>query len=160
MTTQTEKTIKDAHATTTAVLNDERVRSGVTVEAGVISVNEDAVNAVFAHAGVDVKQFKKEQEAMHRAALGVIELAGEKSVEAFHANKELTKAEGAFKLGHQEWKVSVDREVDVPNAFDKTAAPKKVFARTNISVKSTFGKGSIKDTKDRIASLGIKKLGN
>ena len=65
MTKETKaKEVKAATEIATLVMGDERVTNGVSVDAGVVSVSDDAVAAAFEHAGVDAKQFKKDQKAV------------------------------------------------------------------------------------------------
>lgn len=163
MTKETQTQTKELKAATeiaTLVMGDERVRKGVSVDAGVVSVSDEAVTAAFEHAGVDAKQFKRDQKAVKEAALGIIEVAGEKSIESFHGSKELQSTNGAFRMGHDEYAFDYDREADVKMGVGADAPTKKVFARANIRVKSTTGSSTIKAMKDRLAAAGLKKYGN
>lgn len=161
MTKETKaKEVKAATEIATLVMGDERVTKGVSVDAGVVSVSDDAVAAAFEHAGVDAKQFKKDQKAVKEAALGIIEVAGEKSIDSFHKSKDLTSTNGAFRMGHDEYSFDYDREAEVKMGVGPDAPTKKVFARANVRVKSTTGSTTIKAMKDRLAAAGLKKYGN
>ena len=106
------------------------------------------------------KQFKKDQKAVKEAALGIIEVAGEKSIDSFHKSKDLTSTNGAFRMGHDEYSFDYDREAEVKMGVGPDAPTKKVFARANVRVKSTTGSTTIKAMKDRLAAAGLKKYGN
>lgn len=161
MTKETKaKELKAATEIASLVMRDERVTKGVSVDAGVVSVSDEAVSAAFEHAGVDAKQFKKDQKAVKEAALGIIEVAGEKSIESFHGSKDLKATNGVFRMGHDEYSFDYDREAEVKMGVGADAPTKKVFARANVRVKSTTGSTTIKAMKDRLAAAGLKKYGN
>ena len=161
MTKETKaKELKAATEIATLVMGDERVTNGVSVDAGVVSVSDEAVSAAFEHAGVDPKQFKKDQKAVKEAALGIIEVAGEKSIDSFHGSKDLTSTNGVFRMGHDEYAFEYDREAEVKMGVGPEAPTKKVFARANVKIKSTVGSTTIKSMKERLAAAGLKKYGN
>ena len=161
MTKETQtKELKAATEIATLVMGDDRVTKGVSVDAGVVSVSDEAVSAAFEHAGVDAKQFKKDQKAVKEAALGIIEVAGEKSIDAFHGSKDLTSTNGVFRMGHDEYAFEYDREAEVKMGVGPDAPTKKVFARANVKIKSTVGSTTIKSMKERLAAAGLKKYGN
>lgn len=160
MTTQSnEKEVKPAHELSLAVMNDDRVKKGIDVAAGVISVSDEAYEAAFEHAGITAKEYKKHQEAVSRAAMGLIEAASEKTSDQFSKHKELHTASGEVKMGHDDWSVTFTREADVaiPNSGGKT---KKVFMHTDVRRKSAALPTSVKQLKERIAAQGFKKYGN
>lgn len=161
MTKETKaKELKSATEIATLVMGDERVTNGVSVDAGVVSVSDNAVAAAFEHAGVDAKQFKKYQKAVKEAALGIIEVAGEKSIDSFHGAKDLSSTNGVFRMGHDEYAFEYEREAEVKMGVGPEAPTKKVFARANVKIKSTVGSTTIKSMKERLAAAGLKKYGN
>ena len=161
MTKETKaKELKSATEIATLVMGDERVTNGVSVDAGVVSVSDEAVSAAFEHAGVDAKQFKKDQKAVKEAALGIIEVAGEKSIDSFHGAKDLSSTNGVFRMGHDEYAFEYEREAEVKMGVGPEAPTKKVFARANVKIKSTVGSTTIKSMKERLAAAGLKKYGN
>jgi hypothetical protein len=161
MTKETKaKELKAATEIATLVMGDERVTNGVSVDAGVVSVSDEAVSAAFEHAGVDAKQFKKDQKAVKEAALGIIEVAGEKSIDSFHGAKDLSSTNGVFRMGHDEYAFEYEREAEVKMGVGPEAPTKKVFARANVKIKSTVGSTTIKSMKERLAAAGLKKYGN
>lgn len=136
------------------------VTDHVTVDAGVATVAQEGIDAALLAVDVDPKEYKRMQKAAASAAVGIVDVIGEKAVDAMAADKNLANVTGNFKLGHEEYQVGVAREATI-RIPGKTGdeAQKQVFGSTTVRRKTKIGNNGIGDAKRRIAALGIKRLG-
>ena len=133
--------------------------NAINVEAGIISINKDAVNAALEEAGVDVDAYRKMQKESANVAAGILEVAGEATIDAMVKEPELGVASGEFNIGHEKYNFSVARQASVPVPGKPDEEPKLVLGRMRVSRKTTVGGTGIKTITSRIAALGVTKLG-
>lgn len=133
--------------------------NGVTIEAGVIDFDKALIDATLEGAGVPVAEYRKMQKEAAGVAAGIIEVAGEATIEAMTKEPELAIVSGEFNLGHEKYNVSIARQASVPVPGKPDEEPKLVLGRTRVRRKISVGGTGIKTVTDRIAALGVAKLG-
>lgn len=131
----------------------------ITVEAGVITFDKDLVNSALEEAGVNVTEYRKMQKDAANVAAGIVEAAGEVTIDAMVKEPELAVASGEFNVGHEKYNVSTARQASVPVPGKPDEEPKLVMGRTRVRRKTTVGGTGIKSVTERLAALGVAKLG-
>lgn len=146
---------------TTEVNIQELVNQHVTVEAGVATVHQDGIDAALLAVDVDPAEYKRMQKSAAKAAVGIVDSIGDKSIDAMVADKNLHNVSSSFKLGHEEYNVGVARtgQVTIPGKKGEEPGRKEVIGMTTVRRKTTVGSSGIGEAKKRIAALGIQKLG-
>lgn len=134
-------------------------KNGVTCEAGVLDFDKALVDATLEGAGVNVAEYRKMQKEAAGVAAGIIEVAGEATIEAMVNEPQLAVVSGEFNIGHEKYNVSIARQASVPVPGKPDEEPKLVLGRARVRRKTTVGGTGIKTVTDRIAALGVAKLG-
>lgn len=137
------------------------VNDFVTVDAGVATIAQDGIDAALEAVAVDAKEYRRMQKAASIAAAGIVDAIGEKSIDSMVDNKGINLVTGAFKIGHEEYAVDVNRsaQVRIPGKAGEPAKYKTVEGYTSVRRKTKIGNNVIGDARSRIAALGKSKLG-
>lgn len=137
----------------------EAAAKHITVDAGVATVAPEAIEAAFNAAGVDPKEYKRQQKAVSDATVGLLHVVGEKAVDAMHKDKELATVTSTFRMGHDEVSATINRQSEVLNRFKPNEPAKTVYGDMSVKVKSKVGGSSIKALRETVSVAAAGKLG-